>query len=77
MTTGWVRLHTLPKKCYPYSRLLWTPKQSYYAHRSHERYLQTEDGKFISNAIRNMKPEIGRFEGVRFIDSIPFITPIN
>ena len=65
----WVRIHTMPKRCRVINRHLWSSKERYYHQKSYERYLKTEDGAYLSGIVKVMRPEIGRFENVRFIKS--------
>lgn len=65
----WVRLHKLPKRfyklCVDYEDL--SPQAKYIKEQSLARYLQTDDGKYLTKVSKNLKPEIGRIDSVRFI----------
>lgn len=69
---AWVRLHCLPKICRRFTRLYWTPKQRWYCERSFERYMGTDDGKYMSEAVSKFlrNPEIGHYEGIRFVSNV-------
>jgi len=64
-----VRLHKPPKQCAGAVHGTMTSRQRYYFDLSYRRYLKTKDGESISKAVRNMEPEIGSHESVRFIQS--------
>jgi hypothetical protein len=65
----WIRLHKLPKLCRNVAAENFTAKQRYYYNRSFKRYSYTEDSIYLNRVIKSMKPEIGRVDRVRFIES--------
>ena len=62
-----IRLHAPPKICRTEFGIIYTKKQDYYYQSSLKRYRLTEDGKYTTELSKNMVPEIGRCESVRFI----------
>lgn len=65
----WRRLHKLPKRFWRHCSDIYelNPRAKYIKKQSLARYDETEDGKYFAEVSRNLKPEIGRVEGVRFI----------
>jgi len=65
---GFVRAHVLPRICKKPIEL-WGYREVYLCINSYERYLKTEDGIYLTSAVKNMKPEIGSVDDFRFIES--------
>ena len=65
--SNWIRLHTAPKICRMKKHL--NAKERYLFFKSLGRYNLTEDGQYMIKTMRNLSPEIGHVESVRFIES--------
>jgi hypothetical protein len=69
---SFIRVHTAPKICKNKDKFLWGAKEHWKYDNSYDRYQKTDDGKYIAStaAIVLQQQEIGRYESVRFIETL-------